>query len=41
MATEKEREGINMMQTEIQGRLASLRRAENVVKKHRKKEWTG
>ena len=38
--TEEEREGINVLQTEIRGRLATMRRAENLVKKRRKKEWT-
>lgn len=39
-ATEEEKEGINMLQKEIQGRLATLRRAENLLRKRRRKEQT-
>lgn len=39
-ATEEEKEGINMQQEEIQSRLAALRRAENLLKKRRRKEQT-
>ena len=35
-----EREGINLLQKEIQSRLATLRRAENLLKKRRRKEQT-
>ncbi len=37
-ATEEEKEGINLLQAEIQSTLAKLRGAENLVKKRRKKE---
>ncbi len=39
-ATEEEKEGINVLQEEIQSRLATLRRAENLLKKRRRKEQT-
>ncbi|KAK0156142.1 hypothetical protein N1851_000565 [Merluccius polli] len=39
-ATEEEKEGINLLQGEIQSRLAALRRAENLLRKHRRKEQT-
>ena len=35
-ATEEEKEGINVLQEEIQSRLATLRRAENLLKKTQK-----
>lgn len=37
-ATEEEKEGINVLQEEIQRRLVTLRRAENLRKKRRRKE---
>ncbi|KAM4567620.1 uncharacterized protein V3H82_011871 [Fundulus diaphanus] len=37
-ATEEEKEGINVLQEEIKGRLVTLRRAENLLKKRRRKE---
>ena len=39
-ATEEEKEGINLLQEEIRGRLATLRRAENLRKKRKRKEHT-
>ncbi|XP_035862163.1 uncharacterized protein LOC118496075 [Sander lucioperca] len=39
-ATEEEKEGINLLQEEIQSRLATLRRAENLLRKRRRKEQT-
>lgn len=39
-ATEEEKEGINLWQEEIKGRLATLRKGENLLKKHRTKEQT-
>ena len=39
-STELEREGINVLQEELRGRLAVLRRAEHLRKKRRKKERT-
>ena len=39
-ATEEEKEGINVLQEEIQSRLTTLRRAENLLKKRRRKEQT-
>lgn len=39
-ATEEEKEGINLLQVEIQCRLATLRRAENLRKRRRRKEQT-
>ena len=39
-ATEEEKEGINVLQEEIQSRLSTLRRAENLLKKRRRKEQT-
>ena len=39
-ATEEEKEGINQLQEEIKSRLATLRRAENLLRKRRRKEQT-
>ena len=39
-ATEEEKEGINVLQEAIRSRLVTLRRAENLVKKRRRKEQT-
>ncbi|KAI5086482.1 hypothetical protein C0J45_23354, partial [Silurus meridionalis] len=39
-AIEEEKEGINLLQEEIRGRLATLRRAENFLRKRRRKEQT-
>ncbi|KAK0141132.1 hypothetical protein N1851_021873 [Merluccius polli] len=39
-ATEEEKESINLLQGEIQSRLATLRRAENLLRKCRRKEQT-
>ena len=39
-ASEEEKGGINLLQEEIQSRLVTLRRAENLLRKHRRKEQT-
>ena len=36
-ATEEEEEGINLLQGQIQNRLDTLRRAKNLLRKHRRK----